>query len=78
MRRARSIDWNKRKGELVRIAENAELSYDATAYKRENELRGMLAIVLGRCPNPHYVSLLVEGRVVPVFEDFVEVQDEKG
>lgn len=78
MRRARSIDWNKRKGELVRIAENADLSYDQEAYRLENDLRGSMAIVLGRCPNPHYVKLLVGERPVPVFEDFVEVLDEKG
>lgn len=78
MRRVRNVDWNKRKGELVRIAENADLSYEATTFKRENELRGTMAIVLGRCPNPHYVSLLVEGRAVAVFEDFVEVLDEEG
>lgn len=78
MRRVRNIDWDRRKGELVRIAENSELSYDQEAYRLENDLRGNMAIVLGRCPNPHYVKLLVAGRPVPVFEDFVEVQDEEG
>ena len=78
MRRVRNLDWNKRKGELVRIAEDADLSYDQEAFRLEDELRGTMAIVLGRCPNPHSVSLLVGGRAVPVFEDFVEVQDEEG
>ena len=42
--------------------------------KLEEQLRGTTA----SCPNPHYVKLLVNGRTVLVFGDFVEVQDEKG
>ena len=64
--------WREKTGALVRFLDSAPL------YDVEKRHADRLGVIVGLCDNPFYAQVLVDGRLVSVYEDAIEeVRDDQ-